>query len=475
MAKKIVTLYVDDASLRLLVVQGKRIKKWADSPLEAGLVKSNVVINEAEVAARVKQLFKTQKVRTKKVIVGLSGLHCLTRPITLPPLPRAMLDEAVAREAKRVLPVPLEQLYISWQILPASEGKLQVFIVAVPCKTADSLLKTLRQAGLKPYLMDLKPLALARVVSEEATAIIVDLQPTEFDIIIMVDGVPQLIRTVALPNETQSLGEKSLMLREELSRTLKFYSSSNPEKPLASGVSIFVSGQLADEPELRKSLSDESRFTVLPLSSPSRYIVNRGLVLKEQRGSGTGPSIVNVNVLPTSYRPKPVSLVKIIALPSAIAFIGLTVLLTTFIQDASANVASVRSQLESTNNLLAQKQSKQKELTKNIAELEKKLANTQASRNTFAAALGSLDKQHERINGDLQVTISALPNTISLTNISQTADKLIMQGRSPNEMEVLSYARSLEASGRFSEITIASIRRVGNDEMDFVLALKTKG
>ncbi len=473
MAKKVVTLYVDDTSLRLLVVQGKRIKKWADSLLEPGLVKSNVVINEVEIAAKIKQLFKTQKVRTKKVIVGLSGLHCLTRPITLPQLPKTMLAEAVTHEAKRVLPISLDQFYISWQTMPSPQGKTLVFLVAVPRKTADSLLKTLRQAGLKPYLMDLKPLALARVVSE-ATAIVIDLQPIEFDIVIMVDGVPQLIRTVALPNETQSLGEKSLMLREELSRTLEFYSSSNPEKPLASGVPIFVSGQLADEPELRQSLSDEFRFTVLPLSSPNRCIANRGLVLKEQRESGTGPSIVNVNVLPTPYRPKPVSLVKIIALPSAIAFIGLTVLLTTFIQDASANVASTRSKLESTNNLITQKQLKKKELTNNIAELEKKLANTQASRNTFAAAPGSLDKSHERINGDLQITISVLPNTISLTSISQTADKLTIQGRSPNEMEVLSYARSLEPSGRFSEITIASIRRLVDGRMDFVLILKTK-
>ncbi len=38
MAKKIVTLYVDDASLRLLVIQGQRVKKWAELPLEPALV-----------------------------------------------------------------------------------------------------------------------------------------------------------------------------------------------------------------------------------------------------------------------------------------------------------------------------------------------------------------------------------------------------------------------------------------------------
>ena len=102
MAKKIVTLYVDDTSLRLMVTDGKRIKEWAESPLEPGLIEDGVIVNEAEVAAKVKQLFEVQKVKTKKVIMGVSGLRCLTRPVILPQLPKEMVDEAVKREAKTV-------------------------------------------------------------------------------------------------------------------------------------------------------------------------------------------------------------------------------------------------------------------------------------------------------------------------------------------------------------------------------------
>ena len=84
MANKIVTLYIDETSARLLVTSGKRIKKWAELSLEPGSAKVNANVKEAEIAAKVNQLFKSQKVRRKKVIVGLSGLHCLTRPLTLP-------------------------------------------------------------------------------------------------------------------------------------------------------------------------------------------------------------------------------------------------------------------------------------------------------------------------------------------------------------------------------------------------------
>ncbi len=90
---------------------------------------------------RIKQLFQSQKVNTRKVILGFSGLHSLTRPATLPQLPKAMLPEAVAREARRVLPVPLDQLYLTWRTIPCPKGRIQVFIAATPRKTADSLVQ----------------------------------------------------------------------------------------------------------------------------------------------------------------------------------------------------------------------------------------------------------------------------------------------------------------------------------------------
>ena len=264
MARKITTLYIDDTSIRLMVTRGRRIIKLADAPLDMSLTDVSAKVRDAEVAAKIKHLLKVQKVKTKKVVIGLSGLHCLSRPATVPQLPRAMLDEAVIREARRVMPVPPEQLYISWQIVSAKEGKIQVFMVAIPRQIADTLLGILHQVGLKPYLMDIKPLALSRLV-KEATAIIVDVQPKEFDIVIMADGIPQPIRTVSFPQEALSLPERLLMVRDELKRTVQFYNSNNPEKPILPSVTMFVSGELADDPELYESLANEMGYRVLPL------------------------------------------------------------------------------------------------------------------------------------------------------------------------------------------------------------------
>jgi len=477
MAKKIVTLYIDDTSIRLLVTHGKRIRKWADLPLEPGLVKNAVVIEETEVAAAIKQLFEVHKIKGEKVNVGVSGLHCLSRLITLPQLPEAMLAEAVKREAKRVLPVPLEQVYISWQTIPTPEGKIQVFLVAVPCKIADALLKALHQAGLKPDFMDLKPLLLAKVV-KEATAVIIDIQPTEFDIVIMAGRVPQPTHTVSFPSKALSWQEKLTMIRDDLDRTIKFYNSNNPEKPLVSSVPIFASIALADKPELFQSLSDKLGHPVLLLSSPlacpegldpNRYMVNIGLALKRlSLGKEAGLSVVNLNALPTAYRPEPISLTKVFTLTGAAVAIGLLVFLVMSIQSASADITSMRSQLGPTNQLLQQKLSQRQELMENIAE-------AQASLDNFTTVLDSLDQQNNGVNGSLEVTVNNLPSTISLSSISHTNSILTINGRSPSEKEVLSYLRKLDASDRFAEITITSMRKIEGKGMDFTLVLRVGG
>jgi type IV pilus assembly protein PilM len=499
MAKTIVTLHVDDTSIRLLEAHGKRLRKWADMPLEPGLVKGGVVVNEAEVASKIKQLFKAQKVKAKKVIIGLSGIHCLSRPLAFPQLPKAMLDEAVMREAKRVLPVPVEQLHISWQTIPVPGEKAQAYLLAIPRKTADAMVKTLHRAGLKPYLMDVKPLALARV-PKEATAIIVNIEPTELDIVVMADGIPQPIRTVPLPSKALSWQERLPVIRDEIDRTIKFYNSNYADKPLDQSTPIFISGELAEDSKLASSLSDGLGYPVLPLLSSleypesfpaNRYMVNIGLLLKElESGKEAGALAVNINTLPLVYQPKPISWVRVIALPIIITIAAGLIPLWMLIQSGSANVASVQDQLDHTNQLFTEKQSAKQELKDHVVGLQAELAEAEAARDNFTAALGSLEQQGKEVNHNLDEVVGALSDTIILNNINHAEGTLTVSGSSPTAAEILQYAQRLDDSGRFAGVTIASIMKVEdqstegdgsegesseNVTMDFTLILKIGG
>lgn len=464
------TLYINDTCIRLMVTSGKRITKLADVPLDTPLNDINTEEEEAELVAKIKLLFKSNKISARKVILGLSGLHCLTRPVTLPELPKAMLDEAITREARRVLPVPLEQLYISWQTISASEGKIEAFMVAIPRQIADTLIRILNKAGFKPYLMDIKPLALARL-AREASSIIVDVQSREFDIIVMVNRIPQPIRTVPFPEESQSVPEKILIVKDELKRTIQFYNSNNPDNLIQPNTPLLVSGELADEPELYEPLAQELGYQVYPLTSPlkclkqldpSHHLVNVGLALKEFTREA-GPLLPNFNTLPTPYLPQPISLNRIMAIPAAAVAVGLIILLAMTTQDSAANIELAHTQLDSTTALLQKKQAQKKDLSQSIAAAEQKLASTEATRTSFTDALNSFNVNGEYLNDDLLATVDNQIDDFVLNNIVHSGDYLAINGWAQSEQEVLEYARKLYTTGRFQEITISSLSRETSD------------
>jgi len=475
MSRKVVTLYVDDTSVRLLVTDGKSIIERAHSPLETGLVEGGIVINEEKVAASIVQLLEDRKIRTKKVIVGLSGAHSLTLVLHLPQLSDNLLVEAVMREAARVLPVPLEQLYLTWQTIPAAERRIRVFAVAMPRTTADALLKTFRRAGLTPYMMDIKPLALARMVNEP-TAIIVDVQPTEYDVVIIGDGVPQPIRTIPIPPEERlSWQGKLSMITDDLARTIEFYDSKNPESPLVPSVPIYVSGELADEPEICQSLSDRLGRSVMRLSLPvsyplgsypSRYTVNLGLAIKRLSSRSSSASLVaGVDALPSAYQPKSFSFTRVLAMTGAVIAAALIVSQITMVRINASGINAMNDDLETVTNLVEQKQHQQLEAVQALSQ-------ERVSQDAFTTALQILSNQRDSFNLGLEIVTSYLPNGVTLSSISHEGNTLTIDVQSNSEVTVLQYARILEVNRTFSGVNIATMRRLAEGDMIFHLILE---
>jgi type IV pilus assembly protein PilM len=481
------TLYISDVNIRLMATRGKRITKLADMPLDTSLGEIDTPEKEAQLAEKIRYLFKSNRIGTKKIILGISGMHCLTRPITLPELPRAMLEEAVTREARRVLPVPVEQLYISWQTVSITGGKLQAFMVAMPRTSADMVLRIVDQAGFKPYMMDIKPLALARL-SREATAIIVDVQSSEFDIVIMAKGIPQPIRTVPFPRETPSMIERLTIVKDELERTVQFYNQNNADTKIQAGTSLLVSGELADEPELYEALGKETGFDVAPLASPlkclkhldpSRHLVNVGLTLKELTRE-SGPLLPNFNTLPAPYQPKQISMNRLLAVPATAVAVGLIIVLALTVRDAAANLDESKMTLDSNNALMVRKTAEKKALNDSIAAMEAQLSGLETSREHYTAALNSLTNTGNKMNEDLNATVDNVVKNLDIGTLSISGGRVNLTGRASSEQEVMQYVRELTSTGRFKEITISNLSRVnaasGNDttEMTYNLFLALK-
>ncbi|MBN1366565.1 MAG: pilus assembly protein PilM [Dehalococcoidales bacterium] len=470
MAKQVTTLFIEDNALKLLVGRGRQVEKWASLPLEPGLVKHGLIQDSVQIADKIKELLRLTKVSAKKVAIGLSEPGSLYRIVTLPKLPDAILPEAIKREAERVIPLSLDEVYLIHQVISAKDQETTLFLAAVSRTAVDNAVKAMQLAGLKPYLMDLVPLALCRII-EQPSVIVVSLRSSNFEIAVMSDRVPQVIRSLSLPGEAESLVDKLPTISEELDRTITFYNSSHADKQLDSNTPIFVDGDLVQVPESWPLLVGTLGSQVSPIPAvmqpvadfdASQFTVNIGLVFKEN-GSDVAGSVINLNALPKALQPEKPKASRVIW--PVVAF--LAVLLLAFVWMLGNNTAKetkdINSQITAKNNDITQIKNDTKAIKDEVAQLqnqvqplEDQIMATDAAATSYTNLINSMADNRDIKDNNTRQIWSLVPSGISITSVD-VRDSAFIQGVAQNESQIFSYARSLKDSGIYPLVLIQSI------------------
>lgn len=473
-----VTLYVEDTDIKVLLTKDRQVEKWASLLLPPGLVSDGVILDEDQVAERLNELFQLQEIKTRKVTTAISGLNSIFRVISLPELPAAILPEAIRNEANRVIPMPLEQVYLAHQALPSAPGETRVFLVAFPRNSTDALIRTLGKAGLSIKQLDIAPLALARN-ADAPRAVIVNSWLSNADIVIMTDRVPQVIRSLSLPTESVTLADKLPSIAEELNRTIAFYNSSHTDRQLDSTVPLFIAGDLAQEPESWPALVGKLNLPVSALPSllqapeafdSGRYMVNIGLALKELLPSSEegNNSIVNFNALPEIYRPKGIAITSVLAPVVGIAAVGALVFGGLFIQDMKTETIDLRAELATARAAITQEQAAITSLQGQVTQVATSIQPLKSTANILENILLTMRFGRENVVGDIKTVVSLADQSTSLdiTNVLYTGDRMTIEGviSNTNDQIIFNYAYDLRASGRFSEVVVSEISLVEGDE-----------
>ena len=352
--KGVVTLDVDSTAIRLLETTGGKVKQWASIPLEAGEVEEGVVSEPPDLGTMVKQLMSSSGIKTKKVNASLSGLYSISRILPMSSLPPGLTtEEAILEMAKEVMPLAEDKLYLSWQTIAAGEGEQNALLVGVPREMIDSGVQSLRAAGINPSVVELKAMALTRVVNKEQ-AIILNIEPASFDIIVSVNGIPEIMRT--LPWQQDKLTEEGKVehLALNLGLTVDFYNLRHPDAHLDPATPLFITGQMPENATLGEKLQARLGYPIEPLAPPlecpenlpiSQYAVNIGLALRDMALSEnleeSSYSPLDINLLPSVYRPWKPSAKQIYLFGALIAAIALLLPLyqiTTGTMDKTANL-----------------------------------------------------------------------------------------------------------------------------------------
>jgi len=463
------TLNIEDDSIKIALIKGKRAVTAIEAPVAPGAVQNGVVIDKQGISQLITGLLAENAISEKDVLACVSGIHSIYRVISVPKLDRKLLTEVARKEMERVSPVPLDTLYIAWQEVRLSGAESLLCLMGLPHDNVDSVMETIKLSGLKVKAVELKPMVVARV-NDDTTSVMVNIQTGSFDITIVVNTIPELIRSLSFPNETMTDKEKMSVIREELSRTVNFYNSSHADQQLKSNINCFLSGIVSGDliPELGYNVKQLPNPVIYPAEiDMARFAANTGLALG-QGGDSSRWMRVKIDVLPrlrTAGQAPRANVAPLIVLALGICVIAAMSVINN-------GAAKETSRLK----LLVDEKTKQvtdmqKMLSGDRDKIVKQRDDLKTVINQLKSPLVYLAADRNYINCDIGQAIAVLPGVMYLTAIGDNGNSIMLEGLAPDTDIVVSYARALRQTGLFKLVTITSLYNQSYNDMKFTMML----
>jgi len=212
-------LDISDLSLKFVKLKKKKkffdLASYGEAPIKPGVIRNGEIRDEKSLVKIIENSLakvKGEKLKTKYVIASLPEERAFLQVIQLPKMTEEDLKSAVIYEAENYIPLPIEEVYLDFQIVkPVSNhlDHLDVLIAALPKKIVDSYLSCLKQAGLKPKALEIESLAISRAVIKEglsnAPVLLIDFGATRTSFIIF-SGY-SLLFTSSIPISSQQITE----------------------------------------------------------------------------------------------------------------------------------------------------------------------------------------------------------------------------------------------------------------------------
>ncbi|MBI4049772.1 MAG: type IV pilus assembly protein PilM [Candidatus Doudnabacteria bacterium] len=168
-----------------------------------------------------KNLIKKSNATATSVVASLPNNVVFTSVIDMPRMPEDELRQAIEFEAKKYVPLPLEEIALSWSQIEdrssrqiVSEGsqssfapdnsKTKVLLTAVPTVVIDNYVRVLKDAGLEPEALEIEALALIRslVGEDPSTVLVIDIGAKNSSINLVDRGYLRLSKNLTVGGDT---------------------------------------------------------------------------------------------------------------------------------------------------------------------------------------------------------------------------------------------------------------------------------
>ncbi len=119
---------------------------------EDGVVTKPEIIAEAALTLFKKNL--SGDITTDRVAIAIPAYRTFTRSVQLPNLQPKEMKDAIELDAEQYISMPLEELYLDYEIVRQSADATELFVVAVPKAIVDSYLGLAQMMGLEAVLIE---------------------------------------------------------------------------------------------------------------------------------------------------------------------------------------------------------------------------------------------------------------------------------------------------------------------------------
>jgi len=187
------------------------------------IVKSDSAETQKAIVEILKELIKKIGPTTVKAVGALPNFSVFSSIISLPAMSRKDLVSAVKWEAKKFVPMPIEEMILDWEVLKSEEeevkeeaekkeglekekkkGNIRVLLTAAPRNLVTRYIDIFKKCNLQLVGLETEAFALERsLVGHEKSAImVVDIGSLASSIIIFSEGIPLMSRSIDVGGET---------------------------------------------------------------------------------------------------------------------------------------------------------------------------------------------------------------------------------------------------------------------------------
>ena len=191
-------LDVSDVSIKVMQLHAKNRQLvplgMADVPLTPNVIANHMIVNEAKLADNMKKAVAAARhINTNYVVASVPDSKSFVRVLKVPKMSDEEITGALPFELEQNIPVPIDLVYFDWQILRDLPDKfVEILVTATPKDYIDSLVATMKTAGLKPVALELESQALTRALvgkeERESAVLIADISGLQTTFVVVDHG-----------------------------------------------------------------------------------------------------------------------------------------------------------------------------------------------------------------------------------------------------------------------------------------------